>query len=120
VRKRRRRSSKYSSQRPVEDITEEDLDNIAITVKDKIYDKVLVSGCCFLCSVYSLEIESLLAGHLVFAKRFAFLRFWRVQLCVIVGHKQNFESFARLPWAYPCWLIRPTNFLPLQRSAFLP
>ncbi|XP_075275294.1 cell division cycle-associated 7-like protein isoform X1 [Opisthocomus hoazin] len=45
VRKRRRRSSKYSSQRPVEDITEEDLDNIAITVKDKIYDKVLGSTC---------------------------------------------------------------------------
>uniref|UniRef100_A0A8C3KLA0 Cell division cycle associated 7 like n=1 Tax=Calidris pygmaea TaxID=425635 RepID=A0A8C3KLA0_9CHAR len=40
-----RRSSKHSSQRPVEDITEEDLDNIAITVKDKIYDKVLGSTC---------------------------------------------------------------------------
>ncbi|KFQ11125.1 Cell division cycle-associated 7-like, partial [Leptosomus discolor] len=43
--RRRRRSSKYSSCRPVEDITEEDLDNIAITVKDKIYDKVLGSTC---------------------------------------------------------------------------
>ncbi|NWR63646.1 CDA7L protein, partial [Bucorvus abyssinicus] len=43
--RKRRRSSKYSSQRPVEDITEEDLDNIAITVKDKIYDKVLGSTC---------------------------------------------------------------------------
>ncbi|XP_064023166.1 cell division cycle-associated 7-like protein isoform X2 [Pogoniulus pusillus] len=42
---KRRRSSKYSTQRPVEDITEEDLDNIAITVKDKIYDKVLGSTC---------------------------------------------------------------------------
>lgn len=46
--RKRRRSSKYTSHRPVEDITEEDLDNIAITVKDKIYDKVLVSGCCIL------------------------------------------------------------------------
>ncbi|XP_061203715.1 cell division cycle-associated 7-like protein [Neopsephotus bourkii] len=42
---KRRRSSKYSSHRPVEDITEEDLDNVAITVKDKIYDKVLGSTC---------------------------------------------------------------------------
>ncbi|XP_014458627.1 cell division cycle-associated 7-like protein [Alligator mississippiensis] len=42
---KRRRSSKYSSYRPVEDITEEDLENIAITVKDKIYDKVLGSTC---------------------------------------------------------------------------
>ncbi|EMP29853.1 Cell division cycle-associated 7-like protein, partial [Chelonia mydas] len=39
--RKRRRSSKYSSYRPVEDITDEDLENIAITVKDKIYDKVL-------------------------------------------------------------------------------
>ncbi|NXO03715.1 CDA7L protein, partial [Rhinopomastus cyanomelas] len=43
--RKRRRSSKYSLQRPVEDITEEDLDNIAITVKDKIYDKILGSTC---------------------------------------------------------------------------
>ncbi|NWI94723.1 CDA7L protein, partial [Pitta sordida] len=43
--RKRRRLSKYSSHRPVEDITEEDLDNIAITVKDKIYDKVLGSTC---------------------------------------------------------------------------
>ncbi|NXI97626.1 CDA7L protein, partial [Psophia crepitans] len=43
--RKRRRSSKYSSYRRVEDITEEDLDNIAITVKDKIYDKVLGSSC---------------------------------------------------------------------------
>ncbi|XP_010180650.1 PREDICTED: cell division cycle-associated 7-like protein [Mesitornis unicolor] len=42
---KRRRTSIYSSHRPVEDITEEDLDNIAITVKDKIYDKVLGSTC---------------------------------------------------------------------------
>uniref|UniRef100_A0A8C2TNK9 Cell division cycle associated 7 like n=1 Tax=Coturnix japonica TaxID=93934 RepID=A0A8C2TNK9_COTJA len=42
---RKRRRSKYSSYRPVEDITEDDLDNIAITVKDKIYDKVLGSTC---------------------------------------------------------------------------
>lgn len=32
-----------SSFRPVEDITEEDLENVAVTVRDKIYDKVLVS-----------------------------------------------------------------------------
>lgn len=31
-----------SSFRPVEDITEEDLENVALTVRDKIYDKVLV------------------------------------------------------------------------------
>ncbi|KAJ7396279.1 Cell division cycle-associated 7-like protein [Pitangus sulphuratus] len=43
--RKRRRSSKYSSHRPVEDITEEDLDNIAVTVRDKIYDKVLGSTC---------------------------------------------------------------------------
>uniref|UniRef100_A0A8C8RYH4 Cell division cycle associated 7 like n=1 Tax=Pelusios castaneus TaxID=367368 RepID=A0A8C8RYH4_9SAUR len=42
---RKRRSSKYSSFRPVEDITDEDLENIAITVKDKIYDKILGSTC---------------------------------------------------------------------------
>lgn len=29
--------------RAVEDITEEDLGNVALTVRDKIYDKVLVS-----------------------------------------------------------------------------
>ncbi|NXX88729.1 CDA7L protein, partial [Centropus bengalensis] len=43
--RKRRRSTKYSFHRPVEDITEEDLGNIAITVKDKIYDKVLGSTC---------------------------------------------------------------------------
>ncbi|XP_032544576.1 cell division cycle-associated 7-like protein [Chiroxiphia lanceolata] len=43
--RKRRRSSKYSSHRPVEDITEEDLDNIAVTVRDKIYDKVLGTTC---------------------------------------------------------------------------
>ncbi|NXU53547.1 CDA7L protein, partial [Turnix velox] len=43
--RKRRRTSKYTSYRPVEDITEEDLDNIAITVKDKIYDKILGSTC---------------------------------------------------------------------------
>ena len=37
---RRRRC--VSSFRPVEDITEEDLENVAITVRDKIYDKILV------------------------------------------------------------------------------
>ncbi|KAB0397590.1 hypothetical protein E2I00_006325, partial [Balaenoptera physalus] len=39
---RRRRC--VSSFRPVEDITEEDLENVAITVRDKIYDKVLSCG----------------------------------------------------------------------------
>ncbi|NXY86400.1 CDA7L protein, partial [Alcedo cyanopectus] len=43
--RRRRRPAEFPSHRPVEDITEEDLDNIAITVKDKIYDKVLGSTC---------------------------------------------------------------------------
>uniref|UniRef100_A0A8D0GG58 Cell division cycle associated 7 like n=1 Tax=Sphenodon punctatus TaxID=8508 RepID=A0A8D0GG58_SPHPU len=43
--RKRRRSSKYCSVRSVEDITEEDLENIAITVKDKIYDKILGSTC---------------------------------------------------------------------------
>ncbi|XP_061442928.1 cell division cycle-associated 7-like protein isoform X2 [Rhineura floridana] len=45
VTKRRRSSKRYCSFRPVEDITDEDLENIAITVKDKIYDKVLGSTC---------------------------------------------------------------------------
>ncbi|KAJ6640493.1 hypothetical protein lerEdw1_013684 [Lerista edwardsae] len=42
---KRRRSSKYCLFRPVEDITDDDLENVAITVKDKIYDKVLGSTC---------------------------------------------------------------------------
>ncbi|KAM6202324.1 cell division cycle-associated 7-like protein [Rhynchocyon petersi] len=40
-----RRSRRVSSFRPVEDITEEDLENVAITVRDKIYDKVLGNTC---------------------------------------------------------------------------
>uniref|UniRef100_UPI00398F7F19 cell division cycle-associated 7-like protein isoform X2 n=1 Tax=Pristiophorus japonicus TaxID=55135 RepID=UPI00398F7F19 len=42
--KRRRRSSK-GKPRPAADITEEDLDNVAITVKDKIYDRCMGSTC---------------------------------------------------------------------------
>ncbi|XP_073437571.1 cell division cycle-associated 7-like protein [Dendrobates tinctorius] len=42
--RRRRRSSKNNF-RAVEDITEEELENVAVTVKDKIYDKVLGSTC---------------------------------------------------------------------------
>ncbi|XP_063159820.1 cell division cycle-associated 7-like protein [Candoia aspera] len=42
---KRRRVSRYSSFRTVDDITDEDLENIAVTVKDKIYDKVLGSTC---------------------------------------------------------------------------
>ncbi|CAI9540016.1 unnamed protein product [Staurois parvus] len=40
----RRRSSKYNY-RSVEDITEEELANVADTVKDKVYDKILGSTC---------------------------------------------------------------------------
>uniref|UniRef100_A0A8C9PSD9 Cell division cycle associated 7 like n=1 Tax=Spermophilus dauricus TaxID=99837 RepID=A0A8C9PSD9_SPEDA len=40
-----RRRRRISSFRPVEDITEQDLDNVAITVRDKIYDKVLGNTC---------------------------------------------------------------------------
>ncbi|XP_016072535.1 PREDICTED: cell division cycle-associated 7-like protein isoform X1 [Miniopterus natalensis] len=40
-----RRRHRMSSFRPVEDITEEDLENVAITVRDKIYDKVLGNTC---------------------------------------------------------------------------
>ncbi|XP_007944773.2 cell division cycle-associated 7-like protein [Orycteropus afer afer] len=40
-----RRHRSVSSFRPVEDITEEDLENVAITVRDKIYDKVLGNTC---------------------------------------------------------------------------
>ncbi|KAM9216462.1 cell division cycle-associated 7-like protein isoform 2-T2 [Dugong dugon] len=40
-----RRRRRVSSFRPVEDITEEDLENVAITVRDKIYDKVLGNTC---------------------------------------------------------------------------
>ncbi|XP_044149189.1 cell division cycle-associated 7-like protein [Bufo gargarizans] len=42
--RRRRRASK-SNYRAVEDITEEELDNVAVTVKDKTYDKILGSTC---------------------------------------------------------------------------
>ncbi|XP_053074291.1 cell division cycle-associated 7-like protein isoform X4 [Acinonyx jubatus] len=42
---RYRRRHRVSSFRPVEDITEEDLENVAITVRDKIYDKVLGNTC---------------------------------------------------------------------------
>ena len=37
-----RRRHRVSSFRSVKDITEEDLGNVAITVRDKVYDKVLV------------------------------------------------------------------------------
>ncbi|XP_043920634.1 cell division cycle-associated 7-like protein [Protopterus annectens] len=40
-----RRSYRQSSVCSVEDITEEELENIAVTVKDKIYDKVMGSTC---------------------------------------------------------------------------
>ncbi|XP_004839627.1 cell division cycle-associated 7-like protein isoform X1 [Heterocephalus glaber] len=40
-----RQRRRVSSFRPVEDITEEDLENVAITVRDKIYDKVLGNTC---------------------------------------------------------------------------
>lgn len=83
--RKRRRSSKYSSYRPVEDITDEDLDNIAITVKDKIYDKVLVSSCCFLYGTCCLLIV-----HLALAKRCAFWKFWRGQLSLL--HKHNLKA----------------------------
>ncbi|NXL89133.1 CDA7L protein, partial [Alectura lathami] len=42
---RKRRRTRHSSYRPVEDITDEDLDNIAITFKEKIYDRALGSTC---------------------------------------------------------------------------
>ncbi|KAM4705990.1 cell division cycle-associated 7-like protein [Rhinophrynus dorsalis] len=42
---RRRRSSKHSTARSVEEITEEELDNVALSVKDKIYDKIVGSTC---------------------------------------------------------------------------
>lgn len=42
--RRRRRASK-NNYRAVEDITEEELENVAVTVKDKIYDKILGSTC---------------------------------------------------------------------------
>ncbi|XP_068094737.1 cell division cycle-associated 7-like protein isoform X2 [Hyperolius riggenbachi] len=43
--RRRRRESKGNSLRPVEDITDEELANVADTVKDKVYDKILGSTC---------------------------------------------------------------------------
>ncbi|XP_030356542.1 cell division cycle-associated 7-like protein isoform X2 [Strigops habroptila] len=60
--RRRRRSSKYSSHRPVEDITEEDLDNIAITVKDKVYDKVLGST-CHQCRQKTTDTKTICRNH---------------------------------------------------------
>ncbi|KAL6081785.1 hypothetical protein STEG23_030106 [Scotinomys teguina] len=40
-----RRCHQVSSYRSVKDITDEDLENVAITVRDKIYDKVLGNTC---------------------------------------------------------------------------
>ncbi|KFQ54437.1 Cell division cycle-associated 7-like, partial [Nestor notabilis] len=60
--RKRRRTSKYSSHRPVEDITEEDLDNIAITVKDKIYDKVLGST-CHQCRQKTTDTKTICRNH---------------------------------------------------------
>ncbi|KAG8443035.1 hypothetical protein GDO86_011740 [Hymenochirus boettgeri] len=42
---KRRRTSKNYSVRTVEDITEEELQNVADSVKDKIYDKIVGSTC---------------------------------------------------------------------------
>lgn len=42
---RRRRSASKNNYRAVEDITEEELENVAVTVKDKTYDKILGSTC---------------------------------------------------------------------------
>ncbi|OCT75755.1 hypothetical protein XELAEV_18030941mg [Xenopus laevis] len=42
---KRRRSSKNAGARDVDDITEEELQNVADSVKDKIYDKILGSTC---------------------------------------------------------------------------
>ncbi|XP_028674133.1 cell division cycle-associated 7-like protein [Erpetoichthys calabaricus] len=44
-RSRRRRSSKHGVSRSVTDITEEELENVAITSKDKLYDKINGSTC---------------------------------------------------------------------------
>ncbi|XP_015213688.2 cell division cycle-associated 7-like protein [Lepisosteus oculatus] len=41
----RRRSSKHGEARPVEDITEEELENVAYSSKDKVYDKEHGSTC---------------------------------------------------------------------------
>ncbi|KAK1173149.1 cell division cycle-associated 7-like protein [Acipenser oxyrinchus oxyrinchus] len=41
----RKRASKHSDQRSVEDITEEELENVAISSKDKLYDKINGSTC---------------------------------------------------------------------------
>ncbi|XP_033854152.3 cell division cycle-associated 7-like protein [Acipenser ruthenus] len=41
----KKRSSKHSDQRSVEDITEEELENVAISSKDKLYDKINGSTC---------------------------------------------------------------------------
>ncbi|XP_018431819.1 PREDICTED: cell division cycle-associated 7-like protein [Nanorana parkeri] len=43
--RKRRRSSKGNNYRPVEDITEDELANVADTVKDKVYDKILGNTC---------------------------------------------------------------------------
>ncbi|XP_041098453.1 cell division cycle-associated 7-like protein [Polyodon spathula] len=41
----KKRFSKHSDQRSVEDITEEELENVAISFKDKLYDKINGSTC---------------------------------------------------------------------------
>lgn len=54
-----RRRHRISSFRPVEDITEEDLENVAITVRDKIYDKVLVNYILWVICMIVILIRSL-------------------------------------------------------------
>lgn len=43
----------------MEDITEEDLENVAITVRDKIYDKVLVNYILWVICMIVILIKSL-------------------------------------------------------------
>ncbi|XP_069772062.1 cell division cycle-associated 7-like protein isoform X2 [Narcine bancroftii] len=61
IKKRRRRSFKCQS-RLADNITEEDLENIAITVKDKIYDRCMGST-CHQCRQKTIDTKTICRNH---------------------------------------------------------
>ncbi|XP_059828661.1 cell division cycle-associated 7-like protein isoform X2 [Hypanus sabinus] len=67
LKKKRRRSSKCKP-RLADDITEEDLENIAITVKDKIYDRCMGST-CHQCRQKTIDTKTICRNHDCFGVR---------------------------------------------------
>ncbi|XP_051872420.1 cell division cycle-associated 7-like protein isoform X3 [Pristis pectinata] len=61
LKKRRRRSSKCKP-RLADNVTEEDLENIAITVKDKIYDRCMGST-CHQCRQKTIDTKTICRNH---------------------------------------------------------